>query len=1331
MKKLSNILDQVKPTLPKDLWGDDNKLLPEHKEKILNYLYTSLTELGYAEYEAFITVIKIIGSACSYQYNRKSDLDTHIFIDWDIFKSLYFKDKTDEETLDEVWAILDFMNKENTLTLGSRPVEIFIETGKTTSVIESGVYNLTTDTWEKEPKPINSDFDIEEFYTEIYNGSVEIMESMDINLGQIRRDIHSIDLLQETIEAWDSKTQTIFKERLEKKLESLENEIQELIDKGAAVVEEKEKGYVQIGEGVINFKTLQRYGYMALIKHLEKLLEDVEPTEEITIEKVPEVKEIVKEMSLDKAITLMGMLEEVKDADLSGLRKDISKLATTKQSHWITDKGEVLSYNTHTDVYEYDREKMPKELVLELDKIFNSSKDDPDEETFSEEFSDLIETGLINNYGWIRINGMTDNIIGIGVKNISTLLNYEEKVLPFLKNKKDIVIDAYNDVSAETSWNEINEKGLKEVLEEQSGVTVNAMAVQVDKNVYYTKPIFNSDTNAIEGYEVFDTEERSGVPLFTIKVKQNKTSPYVLQSLIKEKLEADRKQADLLNVCMYCGKQTGTTKSENTGTSHGICDECMKLSNGERDAMAREVNRKRREADEKYRKENENKLFKEEGSDIKEGDSVKFIENDIEVMLGVVEYLDIDENLVVIETWFAHEPEAKMMHTFDYADFEKKLYTGEIKIASLNKEADISERDISNIKKLYNSYVKGIKDADLLEEVKAFLYEEVGYAMENEYKNISIEDPDTGEDLSAGMAKAVKELTDNIQGTKDFDKCMLAIDKFLNWTHTKGDVFTKLEWLYSLEENEEGEYPSEQKEEKFSKIVKQVKRLSELAQELFEQGTGTVKGSINKKATIIEDLQKLYKGEMKGILDENLMFNIEFSLIEFFQKTVEEIIESGVYNEDDLKKLTDKINVWIPQLQKGPKLPARARMLNIDKIINDLHINNQIIESLVIDLMGNASPGRIEQWSKITDFLRKRHEVLEKGITKDEAKKEHWYRADTGYNHRDDVSAYDVVKFETDELGNEDMMTQAKPFIQELKKSKAKNIAWFTKDKEVAERYGTPDEIIMPEGYKVIATDNDGGYLLLKPRGTEWGYVGDSKEASNENIELDFTDECVGFHNGQKDMELGAWLRGQDVVVGILEYGIFNNEIEIGVIKVKEEYRRKGIGTQLWAELKRLYPNMPIDIGMKTKDGVEFFKKVSKFSPSFFTNPPDHGFDYQAPIDIVYPSTLANPYANTPENNDAQSNSKPKVTSDDFFDTRKQKRKRLRNRKDHRQPNTTWESENFGVPLPSTIVTKSDPGLYSQDGSDGEESVKNFATPPMKKLMHQLRMEAKKNRSKK
>lgn len=94
------------------------------------------------------------------------------------------------------------------------------------------------------------------------------------------------------------------------------------------------------------------------------------------------------------------------------------------------------------------------------------------------------------------------------------------------------------------------------------------------------------------------------------------------------------------------------------------------------------------------------------------------------------------------------------------------------------------------------------------------------------------------------------------------------------------------------------------------------------------------------------------------------------------------------------------------------------------------------------------------------------------------------------------ATAADVVRFEQDELDNR--LGVSAETIQELEKHSASDVVWVTKLKEDAARYGVEagmEEAITPkqieelvddisaqvEGGKIIATDGEGGYLVLKP----------------------------------------------------------------------------------------------------------------------------------------------------------------------------------------------------------------------------------------------------------
>ena len=97
------------------------------------------------------------------------------------------------------------------------------------------------------------------------------------------------------------------------------------------------------------------------------------------------------------------------------------------------------------------------------------------------------------------------------------------------------------------------------------------------------------------------------------------------------------------------------------------------------------------------------------------------------------------------------------------------------------------------------------------------------------------------------------------------------------------------------------------------------------------------------------------------------------------------------------------------------------------------------------------------------------------------------YRSDTGYVHGRRDTALDVIKFESEELGNAGDFVNIPPrFKDALRDVSAKDVVWVTKTQEDAARYGTPDKIYdLGDTPLVLAQDGDGGFLLLKSSGVQ------------------------------------------------------------------------------------------------------------------------------------------------------------------------------------------------------------------------------------------------------
>lgn len=93
------------------------------------------------------------------------------------------------------------------------------------------------------------------------------------------------------------------------------------------------------------------------------------------------------------------------------------------------------------------------------------------------------------------------------------------------------------------------------------------------------------------------------------------------------------------------------------------------------------------------------------------------------------------------------------------------------------------------------------------------------------------------------------------------------------------------------------------------------------------------------------------------------------------------------------------------------------------------------------------------------------------------------YRVSTGFSNK--VSAFDIIKFESIELGNfQEYQHISQEIMEKLKHISAKDIVWVTKTKNDATRYGKMEDINevydLGTNPKIIAEDGDGGFLVLK-----------------------------------------------------------------------------------------------------------------------------------------------------------------------------------------------------------------------------------------------------------
>lgn len=165
---------ELHDSLNPKLWGSDNKLLPDVKEKLDEIVYEFSKGI-----EIPLTIIDahIVGSNASYNYTEYSDLDLHCIVNFARLDA----DPTITESW--MWAEKKLFNDEYDITINGINVEIYVEdVGSNTT--SNGIYSLFRDEWIKFPQRIVVEVDQQAIDAWVDDLKVEInysLHSGDIN----------------------------------------------------------------------------------------------------------------------------------------------------------------------------------------------------------------------------------------------------------------------------------------------------------------------------------------------------------------------------------------------------------------------------------------------------------------------------------------------------------------------------------------------------------------------------------------------------------------------------------------------------------------------------------------------------------------------------------------------------------------------------------------------------------------------------------------------------------------------------------------------------------------------------------------------------------------------------------------------------------------------------------------------------------------------------------------------------------------------------------------------------------------------------------------------
>jgi hypothetical protein len=173
-------------TLNPELWGQDEKLLPEVREKLLAIADDFTEFLGIDDLA--IKDITISGSNAAYTYTEHSDIDLHLVVDLPLADS--------NEVYRELFDAKKYQyNDQHNFTIKSYQVELYVQNANQPHVSQ-GIYSIVDNDWVQVPKrqkPTINDISVQSKYEDLAHRVDQAVKSKDLEqLEKLSRKISNM-----------------------------------------------------------------------------------------------------------------------------------------------------------------------------------------------------------------------------------------------------------------------------------------------------------------------------------------------------------------------------------------------------------------------------------------------------------------------------------------------------------------------------------------------------------------------------------------------------------------------------------------------------------------------------------------------------------------------------------------------------------------------------------------------------------------------------------------------------------------------------------------------------------------------------------------------------------------------------------------------------------------------------------------------------------------------------------------------------------------------------------------------------------------------------------
>ena len=309
--KVASRVDYIKEGLPSEFWYSNHGvalLRPEVEEFINDRLRRTIgTKLkGMDKW----LVTKLIGSSIATQFWKEdSDIDIKLVIDEKEFKkeNPEFGRTTTDQMKDSLLEIFDEFKGKPIFQYKKHPMEIYptpssiIQTEDFLNHFDS-LYDIDNHVWIKSPKMVDpDDYDRDETVMEGEEMALEWAHGWDMDLGRLKRKVKEFELVLNHLKTLSPERKAKFKDKIENLKQGLTDDIEKLYKEKELVKKEYNDSYESYDDDlekyygsvnalpeVIRIKMLNMWGYISIIKALNKIIENKDEIEASDVKKIDE-----------------------------------------------------------------------------------------------------------------------------------------------------------------------------------------------------------------------------------------------------------------------------------------------------------------------------------------------------------------------------------------------------------------------------------------------------------------------------------------------------------------------------------------------------------------------------------------------------------------------------------------------------------------------------------------------------------------------------------------------------------------------------------------------------------------------------------------------------------------------------------------------------------------------------------------------------------------------------------------------------------------------------------------------------------------------------------